>query len=296
MWLIFVLGFIFIFLYIQRQKNYFKYREIPYFKSSFPFGIFTKVAFKYKSVYENIFELYNEPSLKDEPFYGFHLFHQPALLIKDLNLIKLILVKDFEKFPVRYAGSDHHDPLGDNFIFFTKDVKKRRLIRAKISPFFTGSRLKFSFHHIQDETSKFLRKKYFKKSQVELDLLATFKPLLVNIIGNLALGIDASKSDGLHRAIRSIFESSFKRDLEFGAFFGFPKIMKYFDLKLFGKYATNYFSDIIPEIIQLRKINDGSRKDFIDYLIKIKNETQIEDEFLDVQVMMFIGGGEDFTV
>jgi hypothetical protein len=51
---------------------------------------------------------------------------------------------------------------------------------------------------------------------------------------------------------------------------------------------------IIPEIKSLRMQSGQKRNDFIDLLIKIKKEVEIEDEFLDAQVMMFIGGGEIF--
>lgn len=281
-----------LFLWIINRKNFFELHKIPFFKSCPILGIYTKVALKHQSVYENITELYNAPNLKDEPFYGFYLFHQPALLLKDLNLIKKILTEDFDKFPIRFAGSDRHDPLGAHFIFFTKNVEKRKLIRPKLSQFFSSAKLKFSFDQIQSESLKFLSDLKFRNSRVEIDLKSKFEPLLINIIGNIALGIDASKSDDLHHAIKSILEPSFVRNLEFGAFVGFPKIMKYFGLQLFGDFATKYFTKIIPEIIQLRISNKKTRNDFIDMLIKIKKELNIEDEFMDAQVMMFIGGGK----
>lgn len=294
MWHLLIISLILtlILLWIKNRQNFFERNKIPYFKSLPLLGIFTKVALKQQSVYENITELYNAPNLKDEPFYGFYLFHQPALLIKDLNLIKRILVKDFDKFPFRFSGSDFHDPLGSHFIFFTKDSETRKVLKPKVSPFFSGVKLKFSFEQMQNETLKFIEKLKSEKTKIEFDLLETFEPLMVNIIANVAMGIDAQNNQHLQHVIKSILKPSFYRNIEFGAFMGFRKMMKYFGLKLFGKVATKYFTKIIPEIIEERIQSGTNRNDFIDMLIKIKNETELKDEVINAQLMMFIGGGK----
>ncbi len=290
MWQLFILVLFLVIYSIKNRQNYFERHKIPYFKSLPLFGVFSKVIFKQKSVYESISELYNAPELKDEPFFGFYLFHQPALLVKDLKLIKRILTTDFNKFPTRFSGSDVHDPLGSNFIFFTKDLERRKIVRPQISPFFTGSKLKFIFDHIQSEMSKFLQNE--KSSRLELDLLATLEPVMLAIIASVALGEDAQKNEDLHRAMKSIFKPSFYRNLEFGSFMGMRKVMKFFGFKLFGEFGTKYFMKLIPEVFEGRKTSGLTRNDFIDMLMKIKEEKKVEEEFLDAQIMMFIGGGK----
>uniref|UniRef100_A0A1A9WV45 Cytochrome P450 n=1 Tax=Glossina brevipalpis TaxID=37001 RepID=A0A1A9WV45_9MUSC len=57
--------------------------------------------------------MYNYPDACDQPFVGFYLFHRPALLLRDPELIKRILCKDFPKFCNRFSNSDYFgDPLG----------------------------------------------------------------------------------------------------------------------------------------------------------------------------------------
>lgn len=79
--------------WIFRRQDYFKNHNVPYAKSipllgSFSDAVMGKIAF-----YDNITTIYNQPEVKDKPFFGIHLFHKPGLMITDPELIKRILVK-----------------------------------------------------------------------------------------------------------------------------------------------------------------------------------------------------------
>lgn len=284
------------YLWIKERQNYFVKHKIPHLKSFPLLGVLKKVAFGSQGVYENIVEIYNTPHLQNEKFFGFFLFHQPALLIRDVDLIKKILVTDFKSFSTRFAGSDVHDRLGGYHVGFTNNTEMWKTVRAKFSPFFSGAKLKSNFEFVKNSTEKFLSKKFAEKQNVEVDLKNTFELLFIDIIANLAMGINAeslsNENGDLQRAFRSIFKSSLYRKCEFAAFIGMPKIMKFFGFTLFGKFTTNFMAQLMPEIIQERLRLGSSRSDFIDMIIKVRKEIDVKEEVLHAQVTMFMGGGE----
>lgn len=63
------------------------------------FGTFKDIMLSKISMSDYLTKVYN--TYKDEPFIGIFVMKEPVLIIKDLDLIKDILVKDFIKFADR---------------------------------------------------------------------------------------------------------------------------------------------------------------------------------------------------
>lgn len=98
--------------WLFRRQDYFKTLNIPYVKSLPLWGAFGGSIIKRSLVYENTYQLYNTPGVRNKPFFGIFVFHKPGLMITDPELVKRILVKDFSSFTNRYTASDDHDPIG----------------------------------------------------------------------------------------------------------------------------------------------------------------------------------------
>lgn len=88
-------------------------------------------------IYDIVEAIYNRYELKGEPFFGIFLFHKPALMVNDPELIKRIMVKDFSSFSNHHSGSDDHDPLG-TFNLFTARAPLWKLRCARSSRRFTS--------------------------------------------------------------------------------------------------------------------------------------------------------------
>ena len=130
--------------WIQRRLNYFKRNNVKYLKSVPLLGAIKESVLGREGLYETTEKLYNSVQFKDEPFFGIFMFHKPAILIRDPELIKKILVKDFNNFSNHHAYSDTHDPLGIYNLFSAKDDIWRTL-RKKLTPFFTSGKMKAMF-------------------------------------------------------------------------------------------------------------------------------------------------------
>lgn len=91
------------------------------------------------AVFEYLGMLYKQA--KDLPYIGFYIFDKPALVLRDPEIFKTILVKDFNCFWDRYASSSESDVIGYNNLFLIKNPEWRKL-RAKVTSMFTAAKMK----------------------------------------------------------------------------------------------------------------------------------------------------------
>lgn len=105
------------------------------------FGNFKDVfAFK-KSPGEVLQSIYESVDSED-PYVGFYVFHKPMLMLRDLDLIKQIMVKDFEVFPNRqFGGKTQMDSVGLMNLLGVHQPRWK-YIRTKMTPLLTGSKLR----------------------------------------------------------------------------------------------------------------------------------------------------------
>ena len=80
-------------------------------------------------------------------------------MIRDLDLVKNVLIKDFNQFSNRYSYSDpHSDGVGANTLFFAKNPKWKN-IRSKLTPVFASGKIKQMFPLVEEVS---FSKKVFK--------------------------------------------------------------------------------------------------------------------------------------
>lgn len=116
----------------------------------------------------------NYEKFKKHRFHGIYIFHQPLLLINDPELIRHVLIKDFNKFRDRgLYYNEKVDPLSGHL--FLLPGEKWRKLRAKLSPTFTSGKLKQMFPLIQEIGDELI--KVCEKTIAEGDIIE-FKDLI----------------------------------------------------------------------------------------------------------------------
>uniref|UniRef100_A0A6V7J298 Cytochrome P450 n=1 Tax=Bracon brevicornis TaxID=1563983 RepID=A0A6V7J298_9HYME len=106
-------------IYAKYKLNYWKRRGVEQLSASdFLFGDF-KDAVLFRSAPGWHLGQLHRAAKEDSPFIGFYIFHKPCLLLRDPEIIKQILIRDFENFSDRhFAGSQQKDSIGmDNFLY-----------------------------------------------------------------------------------------------------------------------------------------------------------------------------------
>jgi cytochrome P450 family 6 len=229
----------------HRHVNYFKKHNVPYSRSIPFLGAFTDVLIGKTSFYDITASLYNDPKLKDQPFFGIFVFHKPALFIKDPELIKNILIKDFSSFVNHHLASDVHDQLGYYNVFAMKDPYWK-IIRKRISPFFSSGKMKLMFPIIEkigDDLINFIDAKLVNNSmEVDSKDLATY--FTTDVVASTAFSVEASSMKDPNSEFflnaKRIFTSNTKRLFELITFFLLPEVTKLIDFHFFTKTVSEF--------------------------------------------------------
>lgn len=89
----------FIFFYAKHLYSYWERKGIPFRKPKLFYGNCEEIG-KTKSFSQVFAEFYNAYKNK-EKFFGLFMGFKPMLFLTDLDLIKTVLIKDFNSFPNR---------------------------------------------------------------------------------------------------------------------------------------------------------------------------------------------------
>lgn len=224
------------------------------------------------------------PEVKDVPFFGFFIFQRPALVIKDPELIKRIMIKDFNSFNNRVTASYDADPLGKYNLIYLKNPLWRTL-REKFTPFFSSGKLKKMFH-IMDELStdliKYIDNKIPDNSDtVEMNVREMAAMYTTNVISSAAFGLKANAlenpDNGFREVGKRLYAFSFLKGL--GRFLQAtrPELSKLIGYKRFDDESTDFIRTNVSYVMREREKTGEVRHDLIDILSELK-KMDIRDE------------------
>lgn len=258
--------------YIHHVFNYWKRLGVKYVPPSFPFGNFGKTFTKKTSIGELLQEFYRTVN---EPFFGLYSMFNPTLVVCDPQLIRSILVKDFQHFADRgFYMDEERDPLTGNL--FSLGGEKWKQWRVKLSPAFTSGKIKSMFSSIVDcggPLESHIVKLAEKKSTVEIrELLAGFT---TNNIASTAFGLKIDCIADPNTPFRKYGKKYFSLDIKNGFRIMVqtvcPKLLKLLRMKAMDQDVEDFFIDSVKQTLSYRENNNIVRADFFQLLVQLRN-------------------------
>ena len=269
-----------VYVYFKRAYNYWKKRNVPYVTPVFPFGNFTDVWLFRKTIGEVHQRSYKK--LEGEKFGGIYTFAEPRFLVRDPDIIKNILVKDFQFFHDHGLFRDEDiEPLSGN-LFLIGGIRWKNL-RAKLTPTFTSGKMKMMFQIFVDcgiELGSILEKSASNEEIIEIkDILARYS---TDIISSAAFGIKCNclqNPDAEFRQWgRKFFAPSFRNGVTAFLNETNPNIMSVLKVTPIDAKISKYFRSMVFDTVNYREKNNVTRNDFLQLLIQIKNKGKIDEE------------------
>ncbi|PSN34612.1 hypothetical protein C0J52_20551 [Blattella germanica] len=264
-----------IYWYFRVAYSYWKERGVPTLKPIPPFGNFAGAFLPKKNVQDEVRKMYQE--LKDARMIGLYRFDKPTLLLRDPELIKEVLVKEFDSFYSRgIKVNEKITPLQGNL--FSLSGSKWRNLRVKLTPTFTSGKMKMMFPTLVEtgkELQKFLQTSASKEETLEIkEILARYS---TDIIASCAFGIQCNSLQNPNSEFRTwgrrIFTPTFKGNMiRFIRFFA-PAIIEYLKITSMEKDISDYFRQMVRETVEYREEKNIQRNDFLQLLIQLKNKT-----------------------
>lgn len=271
-----------LYFYTTRNFKYWEKKGIPFFKP-FPFsGNLNEVITFQKNIGHQIKDIYDRT--KGYPFKGFFMYDQPVLMVRDLDLLKSILLKDFQHFTDKGITLSKADALFGEALFSLKG-KRWKKTRTKLSPGFSSSKLKSMFKIVEEKAKIF--DTYFdeaSKSGSPVPIKDTFARFTTDIVASFGFGIESNTMKNPNSEFRNILKHAFLYSkigaLKFIAAFVDLPLFKWFPLSTSSPEAVAFFQDCVHSVIKDRQNNPDRivRHDYMDLLLQIAdNELKSED-------------------
>ncbi|XP_055855872.1 cytochrome P450 6a9-like [Episyrphus balteatus] len=268
-----------VFLFLRYRMCYWKYRQIPHDEPGMFLGNMKPNTHQCAPM-NDLYKKYKGTG----PFCGLYFFMTPAVLALDLNLVKKVLVKDFNNFADRgFFSNEVDDPLSAHIV--SLDGPKWRRLRNKFSPTFTSNKMKSVFPIVVDIGHRFV--KTFsdiiseKGSEiVEIkDLNARFT---TDVIGSCAFGIECNSlkdpNAEFRKYGRSVFEEQNHHSLIIGFTRSCPKLARKLRIRTTKREIETFFMGAARDAVEYREKNNIRKNDFMSTLIDLKNNKPIQTE------------------
>lgn len=266
---------LFLYYYFTKHFNYWKLRKVPYIQPFPFFGNFKETFFLKKSVGEVLREIYQKST---GPYVGIFTLNNPCLLIRDPELVKAILVKDFHNFKDRLVGgSKKTDKISPHLLFTMKYIEWKN-VKYRISPAFSAGKIRLMLPHMEEickELKSYISHRISQSCEIEVkDLFGKYS---IDIISSCAFGINSNslKHEDAEFAVQAnrLFNySNPVRGISFCLYFIAPQFVEMLRLKFVEPVAGKFLADVFWKMMTEREENQFVRHDLIDLLVKLKNE------------------------
>ena len=270
-----IIVLIVIYVYFREVYSYWKRKGVTTPKPFPPLGNFTRSFLTFSNPRLQVSELYKE--FKDERIIGLYSLNKPLLLLKDPQLIKQVLTKDFINFHSRgFETNEKVEPLQGHL--FALSGTKWRTLRMKITPIFSTGKLKMMFNTLLEKgicLQECLRSPAANKETV--DIVDIVRRYGIDVVASCVYGIESNSLEGEYSEFKENCQNIFKvkktvRLIRSITSF-IPLFSKMFNFNLFPREASAYFINMVRDILQYREGNNIQRNDFMQLMIQLKNKT-----------------------
>ena len=247
---------------------------------------------KKKNVSQIMIEQYQE--MEGESLYGIYFGGSPAIVIKDPELMKQMLVKDFN-FLMDRLGDGTKGMFAKSFTdqvwkkqMAMADAKDWKDIRATFSPIFTSGKMKAMVPFIEKVRGELIKAfGVFAENDEEFELREQLGKFSMDSIASCAFGVEAKSFEDQEspfvRNAKAIFQQSLSDVPVFLLLMmpGGKRIIDFFNLAIFKPKQTQFIVDVVRQTIKERSQNNYRRNDLIDMMIDamkgVDKETQTDE-------------------
>jgi cytochrome P450 family 9 len=311
-------------LYVWSTRTYSRFTrpDIPHIKPFPLVGTMGPAILKAQPFTDMIQENYNQ--LEGSPYGVIFIFRQPGVLLRDLELIKTVAIKDFEYF------TDHRNVFPQKDTVWSKALinltgQRWKDMRSTLSPAFTSSKMKTMFVLMSEccqQLVNFLEQCYQQPPQnlyhiskegdlLILELKDMYTRCTTDVIATTAFGL---KVDSLQQPTNKFYVKG-QEATNFGVIkwcvaLAFPKIMKLLGMDLVPGNITEFFRTLVLDTVATREREGIVRPDMLQLLIEAKKGTlhdensaenqkstkiKLDDEDIISQALVFFLAGFDTT-
>lgn len=242
---------------------------------------------------------------RDAKYIGSYDLANPVIMLRDLELIKTVAIKNFDNFPDRTSFLDDTvDPLFGNNLFNMAGDRWREA-RNLLSPAFTGSKMKGMCELMIQCGENFVN--YVQNLEKEKLKMMDMKDLCTrytnDVIATCAFGITV---DSLNEPNNDFYVLG--REATNFENFGLvlfilgryaPRLLKFLNIKFVKDHIADFFKDVVKRTISMRDEKGTRRNDMIQLMMDARSKEhqylKLDITEMTAQAFIFFFGGFETT-
>ncbi|XP_028160700.1 cytochrome P450 9e2-like [Ostrinia furnacalis] len=274
-----------VWLYCRHVFSKFTKSGVKHFKPIPLFGNMAKLLFRYEHFADAVTDLYQ--AFPEERFVGRYEFMNPAVMIRDIELLKKVTVKDFEYFlDHRSLVNEKTDPFFGRNLFSLKGQEWKDM-RSTLSPAFTSSKMRLMVPfmvEVGDQMIDSLQKKIeeTKEGYIDIDCKDLTTRYANDVIASCAFGlkVNSMKDENNEFYTMGKVAANFSIIQIFLLFImiSVPKVSEKLKLKLFSEKTGSFFKNLVLGTMLDRQQRNIIRPDMIHLLMEAKKGKLVHDE------------------
>lgn len=227
-------------------------------------------------------------------FMGLFFIIRPMVLVLDLDLVKLILVKQFEHFSDRGVYyNERADPLSAHLVALHGEPW--RALRTKLTPTFTADKMKTILFPTVLQVAGNLVSSIAANGDRPVEIGKVAAQFTTDIIGTCAFGIDCNTLAGENQDFLEMSKRVFKpvksklwRRLLTTIY---PDLSRWLGLKSLDETVSHAYYTMIRQTVDLRRNSGLVRNDFLQLLLELETSGELSFDQMAAQMFVFQVGG-----
>ncbi|KAL1123514.1 hypothetical protein AAG570_002591 [Ranatra chinensis] len=238
-----------------------------------------KLLFLRVSIFDFIQSIYDR--LEGSGIGGYFQGTTPVFMVRDVELINKILIKDFSHFHDHgFLVDTEVNPLEGHL--FNMEGQKWRALRNKLSPTFTSGKLKWMLPQMSecaDQLVQVLQKETHGEDVLIRDYLSRFS---IDVISSCAFGLEGGALKDpdceFRKMAKKIFRPSGIMRVKNTFRLFFPKTANWLKMKLIDPEVNDFFFNLTRQAFEHRLKTGLRRNDFVDLLLQLKQKGWVDYE------------------
>ncbi|XP_067006558.2 cytochrome P450 6k1 [Anabrus simplex] len=272
-----------LYLFCTWTYSHWKKKGVPYVQPIPFFGNTLDLLLFRQTRREMINSFYEQGA--GNPVIGFYQFREPTLLLRDPEIIKSVLVRDFSSFHDNsFVVNEKLDPLAAKNPFFLKG-DKWKAVRSLLTPAFTAAKIKPMvplMAAVCKDLVEYLEKEAPKGRPDGLETRELAAKFTTDVVATCAFGIAGNSlkdpNAELRNMGRDMMAAGLINHIKFTLITILPTLAKIVKVKFMNEEVSNFFRRMIKEAVTYREENKIFRNDYLDMLVQIKNKGRVDDD------------------
>ncbi|XP_017484888.1 PREDICTED: LOW QUALITY PROTEIN: cytochrome P450 6a22-like [Rhagoletis zephyria] len=287
--------------YLQYKYQYWARKGVPQTNLNFLENICLMRTTHNLDFYREVYRHFRGKS----KFGGTYIFAKPILVLLDLDLIKQVLIKDFNTFPDRFEYIPDNNIINGNL--FKVNAERWRPLRTKITPTFTSAKMKFMFPTLVTVAKQLdvaFGKHLENTPDGTLNIYEMMTRFTVDVIGQVGFGVvcnslEDPNTEFLRVGHINFFQNhkSIRLRILMTTYPVLFKLLHFLNIRRVPDEVEKFMLRLVRDTARIREEQKIQRNDFMNLMIEMKNtkdengKPMLTYEEMAAQVFIFFAGG-----